>query len=94
MRMNPCSALGLIWLGAAAMMAVVWVYCHRKRDATLVDIAWAFGIGFAAMGSAAVVEGNAYRRWGVALLAGGWSVRLGLHMLKRAIAKKEEDDEV
>jgi len=89
--MNPWTALGLVWLGAAAMMAVVWVYCHRKRDATLVDIAWAFGIGFAALGAATVLEGNPARRWGVALLAGGWSVRLGWHMLKRAVAKKEED---
>lgn len=89
--MNPWMVLGLVWCGAALLMAGVWVYCHRKQDATLVDIAWALGIGVAGIAAAALLEGDAIRRWAVAILALLWSVRLGGHMLQRAIGKDEED---
>jgi steroid 5-alpha reductase family enzyme len=73
----------LIYVFAAALagMFLLWLDQVRRRDATLVDIGWAAGLGFIAICFAAVADAPFDRRWFVAALAAIWAFRLALYLL-------------
>lgn len=88
--MSPWVFLLWTWAGAAGLMLGVWLYCQAMRNAGYVDVAWAFGIGVAVLIAGTVLGGDPARRWGVALLAAGWSFRLGMHLFKRIHGHDED----
>ncbi len=87
------SALELFWLGwvlAALVMAAMWGWQRRTHNASLVDVAWAGGVGALALVYALLADGDGLRRLLAALLAGLWSARLAWHIHGR-VAGREED---
>ncbi len=83
--------LGLGWGIAAGVMLALWFVQRRTRDATAVDVAWAFNLGLLALVCAALGDGLPARR---ALLAGmvvGATWRLALHLWVDRARKGSED---
>lgn len=69
-------------------MMLAWVIQRRLRNAGMVDVVWTFALGLAGIAYALApvpgVDWPGTRQILVALLAGLWSARLGLHILARA----------
>ena len=85
-------ALLPLWgfLALAAVMLGLWGRQRRTRNAGIVDVAWTFGLGGFALLYAIGAEGWVGRRILVALLAGAWSLRLGMHLAKRVASEPED----
>ncbi len=82
--MNGWSMMLLGWLVAAAVFTVLWVIQKRTGNAGIVDVAWAAGVGLAgAFFCVFSFQGNATRRWIVAILVLTWAIRLSWHILQR-----------
>jgi len=83
--------LVLIGLAAAsAMMLALWLVQLRIRDASYVDVGWAFGIAGTAVLYALLGEGTETHRVLVAGLGAVWGVRLGTYLLFRLVGKGED----
>ena len=84
--------LAVCWGVAAALMAALWLVERARDDASLVDVGWAAGLGISALLLALLVDtAPAERRVLVAALAGGWSLRLSLHLYLDRVRGKPED---
>ena len=84
----------LLAIGAAlasVSMALLWVLAVRIRDASHVDVAWAFLIACCALLYAALADGSGAHRVLAAALAAIWGFRLGLYLLFDRVLGKEED---
>lgn len=79
------------WAGLAAVMVALWIVERLRRDASLVDVGWAFGVGALVLWFALVTDAPPARRWLVAGAALAWSLRLGLHLLADRVVGKPED---
>lgn len=84
------------WWAAGAVLLfpsffALWRVATRRRDASLVDAAWAAGLG--AMGSicAAAGDGDPDRRALVAAMSVLWSARLTAHLYLDRVRGKPED---
>ncbi|MBI5693952.1 MAG: DUF1295 domain-containing protein [Verrucomicrobia bacterium] len=89
------SALSLLILATAALcvgFGVLYLVARRLDNYGIVDVAWALAFsllaGFYAMGGTGWLE----RRWLVAALAAGWSLRLGMHLLLRVASHHPVED--
>jgi steroid 5-alpha reductase family enzyme len=71
----------LPFIAALVWMFVLWLYQVLRCDATCVDIGWAAGLGFIAIGFAAIADAPIDRRWFVAVLAAIWAFRLAFYLL-------------
>jgi steroid 5-alpha reductase family enzyme len=88
------SVWGLLLVGtilASMVMAALWVVQVRTRDASLVDVAWAVLIAWAAIAYALLADGDTGQRILAALLASIWGFRLGAYLLVDRVLGKEED---
>lgn len=65
------------------LMALANFVLGRLKRRGHVDLLWAFAIGVQAVTYAYTAEGWGPRRWGVAVLAGFWAVRLSWHLAQR-----------
>lgn len=83
--------LALCWAVAAVLMAALWLVQRARSDASLVDAGWAAGLGLSAVLLAALVDAPLERRLLVAAMAGGWSLRLALHLYLDRVRGKPED---
>lgn len=72
-------------------MAALWALQVRTRDASHVDVGWAYLLGFLAVLYAALGGGSPAQRVLIAVLAGIWSLRLGTYLLVNRVLGKEED---
>jgi len=80
------------WALIAAAMAGLWARQRRTRNATSVDVAWAFSLAALATFYALVTDGDPLRRWLVGGLAVAWAVRLGGFLLvTRVLGSTDED---
>ena len=74
----------------AGVFFALWLHQQRTRNASLVDVAWAYGTG--AMGVTLALASTG--AWPRQALAGGlialWSFRLGTHILRRVRGKPED----
>jgi len=84
------SLLLLAWLPAAVAQLLGWRWQRVHRNAGIVDVLWAFLLGWAALACALFAEGWGPRRALVGALGLGWSLRLGLHLLRRFRAEAED----
>lgn len=89
--MSPASLLFLGWVLAAAMMAALWAVQRARRDAGVVDVGWAAGLGLLAIAYATAGGGPPLRRTLVAAMAATWSFRLAWHLLADRVVGREED---
>ncbi|MCB9915060.1 MAG: DUF1295 domain-containing protein [Planctomycetes bacterium] len=71
-------------------MAALWRRQRAGGNAGWVDLAWSAGIGLLAVAHAVLGAGWGPRRLLVAALAGGWSLRLSLHLWERL--RRETED--
>ena len=83
--------LGVGWLLVAVMMGVLWLVQHRRRDAGVVDVGWAAGLGVLAVLYGIRGGGDWQYRLLVAALAGLWSCRLAIYIYVNRVHGKEED---
>ncbi len=88
--MSPASALGLLWLLAAAVMFAGWLRQRRHHNAGLVDVLWAALLALCAWVLAATGTGAGAPRLLLAVLGGGWAIRLGAHLGARV--RREPED--
>ncbi len=89
--MSAGFAVGVVAAAVVPVMAVLWYRQLRTREADVVDLAWAVGLGGAAVFySVAVPVGVGWRRWMVAGMAGLWSARLAWYLVGR-VRKPGED---
>ena len=79
---------GFLFLSIA--MSIAWARQRRTRNAGIVDVVWAGGLGGLALFHATCASGWPGRRWIVALLAGVWSLRLTMHLVARV--RREAED--
>ena len=84
----------LLLVGAAfvaGMMLVLWVIHLLIRNAAIVDVGWAAGLGLLAIYYAYAGPGYPARRYLIATMASIWSVRLAVYLLfSRVFGHSEE----
>ncbi|QNP42111.1 DUF1295 domain-containing protein [Lysobacter solisilvae (ex Woo and Kim 2020)] len=80
----------VVWGLAALMQAAGWVWQQRRRNAGIVDVLWAAGVGGAAVLVAALSDGARWPRLTVALLGGAWGMRLAYHLWRRVRSESED----
>ncbi len=91
--MSPAIGTQLLlgWFIAALMMIVLWLVQRRTRNAGIVDVGWAAGVGVLGVLFAATADGWLNRRILVGLLIGAWSARLAIYLLAdRVLGHTEE----
>ena len=90
----PPQALHLALVGVAivaGMMLVLWVVHLLIRNAALVDVGWAAGLGILALYYALAGPGYPARKWAIASMAGFWGLRLAAYLfLSRVLGHTEE----
>jgi steroid 5-alpha reductase family enzyme len=79
-------------LGLMALFALVYLLARRLDNYGVVDIAWSYALGAAAVAYALLAPGWPVRRALVAALAATWSLRLGTHLLVRVARLHPEED--
>jgi len=89
--MRPWQAILTGYVAMAAVMAVFYCGQRRTKNAGIVDFVWAAGLGALALFYALVASGEVARRVLVAVLAGGWSLRLASYLLFNRVVGKPED---
>jgi len=90
--MNPLALALWGWLLMAIIQLALYCYQSARRDATIVDVGWALGVGILALIYAAAGGGDPARRLVLAVLAGFWSGRLASHLFVNRVAKGVEDE--
>jgi len=84
----PLALLGLAVV--APMMFVLWIIQLRIRNAGIVDIGWAYGLGLLALIDGIFGSAPAVPRWTLTVTVVLWSARLGTHLFRRVAGKPEE----
>jgi len=79
--------LGVIML---VIMTLGWRWQRRHRNAGIVDVLWAAGLGVAAVLMAATGAGAFLPRMLLAVLGGIWSWRLAVHLWHRVSGEAED----
>jgi steroid 5-alpha reductase family enzyme len=84
--------LALIGLAiVAGMMLVLWIIHLLIRNAAVVDVGWAAGLGTLAIFYALAGPGYPARKWAMASMAGFWGLRLAAYLtMSRVVGQSEE----
>jgi steroid 5-alpha reductase family enzyme len=88
--MNSLEALGLLWGLAIGVMCGGWLWQRRRRNAGIADVLWSALLAVCAVLLAANGTGARSARVLLALLGGGWALRLAIHLAVR-VGHEEED---
>ena len=79
---------GAIW-SIAAFWIAYRIY-RRSGNASVVDAVWSFAMGGIGVLYALLAAGDPVRRILLAVMAGGWGVRLGVHLVRRIRSEPED----
>ncbi len=88
--MSIVTAFFVGWLTLAGLMLGLWLVQRRSHNAGTVDIAWSFGTAAMAVWLDLHASGDPQRRVLVAVLAGIWGLRLGVHLAQRVMSEYED----
>ena len=88
--MNSWIPLACLWLMAASMMSLGWLWQRARTNAGIVDVLWAAGLGAAAVFFALLGDGGAGPRLMLAVLGAVWGVRLAAHLWRRVRGEAED----
>jgi steroid 5-alpha reductase family enzyme len=87
---------GWILTGGAVLLAVLffvtWRLSLRWNNFSFVDVTWALSFAPVAVWYAGMSEGWDLRRWVVASLVAGWSLRLGVYLWRRVAGHHPAED--
>jgi steroid 5-alpha reductase family enzyme len=72
-------------------MVAFYGFRRLVHNAGIVDAGWALGVGLAAIACALAGSGDPLRRLLLGVLAGAWSFRLGLFLLRDRVLSGKED---
>lgn len=89
--MSPWMLLRVGTLGACLLQLALWGWHLRTRNAGWVDVGWALSLGLLALGCAWQGTGAFGPRMVVAVMGGGWGLRLALHLGHRVATDDHED---
>jgi steroid 5-alpha reductase family enzyme len=89
-ELGAVDALLVGWGVSALLMAVLWMVARARRDAGIVDVGWAGGLGLLALLHAAVSPGDPGRRLLVAAMGAVWGFRLAGFLAKRMRGQGED----
>jgi steroid 5-alpha reductase family enzyme len=78
--------------GLMAVFALLYLWARRIDNYGIVDIAWSYAFGAAALLYALLGPGWPVRRALIAALTLSWSLRLGTHLLVRIVRHHPEED--
>lgn len=90
MTFIPLVLISLIF--AIFLMGVAWWLAKKLDFYSLVDVAWAYGLGFIALFYALFGKGNTERRILFCLMGLAWSIRLGTFLFLRLKEKFPQED--
>lgn len=90
--MHPALIVILIAIALAVVFHLTFVLGGRLRNYGIVDAVWALSFGPVALGVAATFSGWVPRRYALAVFAGAWSLRLGLHLARRVASHHPVED--
>lgn len=80
-----------MFVGAAALMTVLWLVQRRTGNAAIVDVGWAASLGAMGVAYGLLGSGHWLPRLLVAVMAGGWGLRLAWHLARdRVVGHPEE----
>jgi len=82
---------GAAWILATAVMALLWFWHRRLRNAGIVDAGWAALVGGLAVLYAVLGDGWTPRRAAIAFMMGSWGARLAVYLLYDRVFGKAED---
>lgn len=88
--MNAGTALLIVWLLAALLQTAGWAWQRRRHNAGIVDVLWSTGLAIAAIVLAILGDGALAPRIALALLGGGWGLRLAMHLWLRVRNEAED----
>ena len=90
LEFTPGTQIVLIGLAAILMMAILWCVQLLQKNAGIVDLGWAGGIGVSGICFALTSQGDVWRRVTAAVLIGIWSFRLTFYLFRRMRGHSEE----
>ena len=88
--MNPWIQLVCLWLLAALIMSLGWLWQRPRSNAGIVDVLWAGDVGGSAALFALLGDGDFWPRVILAVLGGLRGTRLAMHLWKRV--RREPED--
>ncbi|HMO13315.1 MAG TPA: DUF1295 domain-containing protein [Pirellulaceae bacterium] len=80
----------LALVSATSAFALVWFWQYKTGKSSIVDVVWSFAVGTLGIFFCLTSIGLPARRLLVALLAGFWSVRLGVYIINRLRTMPED----
>jgi steroid 5-alpha reductase family enzyme len=80
------------WAAVALVMVIIWIWAYKIQNAGVVDIFWAFNFTLIAAMIWILADGYTPRKNVVCLLAGLWSLRLGIYLLIRVGSHLDEEE--
>lgn len=86
-------AVAAQWAALALIMTGAWAVQQRTGNAGYIDAVWTFGLGLVGIVSALLPLGDGApsgRQWLVAAIMLAWSLRLGIHILRRSAARGDD----
>lgn len=81
----------IVWVVMTLVMAALWYVQKIRGDASVVDAAWAAGVGGAGALFALAANGSFSRRMLFLAVIGAWSMRLTFYLLFNRVIGKGED---
>ena len=88
--MNLWIQLVVLWLLAALMMSLGWLWQRPRSNAGIVDVLWAGGVGGGAVLFALLGDGGLWPRVILAVLGSLWGIRLAMHLWQRVRGEPED----
>lgn len=79
---HPSTLLLWGWAASGVLMAALWWWHLRLRNAAVVDVGWAASLALLAIGYAVAGDGHPLRRAIAGGLMGIWGARLALHLYR------------